>query len=354
MNDLEERISVYKEQLDEVKGPGWFRIIIGFIGSAILMFASTWGLLVLISASGLYSIPPENIGPYTTVFLLGSPVATGVAAIICIILVKRPGYGTLLMRVHMYLKRGAGEYFLSPEAEDLDLNTVMRRSLYGSILVVGIALTVVSQVLLTNISAEYIIVLGGYVILASVIILPFTMMQFYYSPWMIKEAGFFHLDVPDRSFSNVGDSIEDILEFVAGVDIVLVLLELTLATDLWVAGFIFLVVMGPLLSIVLNFTLVYTVARKQATLAMIRYLLEKHRVPDILSAKDDISQKVLALVDRPTLAEIPVSKVVSMPPEEPAAAIDIKEPIDDAVAEESETEEASEEAKPADADDYTW
>ncbi|UCE09537.1 MAG: hypothetical protein JSW61_11275 [Candidatus Thorarchaeota archaeon] len=354
MSDLEDRISVYKEHLKEVKGLGWFRIIIGFIASTILMVASTWGLLIFISSIGLYNIAPENIGPYTTYFLLGTPVATVVAALICILLIKRPEYGTLLMRLHMRLKHGAGEYFLSPEAKDLDLNTILRRSIYGSILVVGIALTAVSQVLLTNISPEYIIVLGGYVTLASIIILPFTMMQFYYAPWIIKESGFFHLDVPDRSFSNVGDNIEDILEFVAGVDIVLVLIELTLATDLWVAGFIFLVVLGPLLSIVLNFTLVYAVARKQATLAMIKYLLEKRQVPDILGSKDEIRQKVIALVDRPRLAKLLQEEVSTSPTEEHSAVSDIEEPIEEIRLESSEPEEGKEEAEHVDADDYTW
>ena len=75
---------------------------------------------------------------------LGSVLATVVALIICLVIIKFPKSVGLTLRLHATAKHGTGEYFLSPEPKNQSFGTVIRRSLYGSLLVVGIALTVIS------------------------------------------------------------------------------------------------------------------------------------------------------------------------------------------------------------------
>jgi len=135
--------------------------------------------------------------------------------------------------------------------------------------------------------------------------------------------------------SNVGDDLEDILEFFAGVDIILILLELTISVGSiapWLPIFIILIPLGPLLSIVLNFTIIFMVFKKKATLSMMEYLSTRYEVPDIHSSPDYIRSRVLALVERDLLMN-----PSNVPPIVPEVSTD-------AVVDESETPEPIETA----------
>jgi hypothetical protein len=150
--------------------------------------------------------------------------------------------------------------------------------------------------------------------IVSIVILPFTIMLLYFGPWLLKDSGLFHLDPKDRSLSNVGDDVEDILEFFAGVDIILVWLELTLRVGIeapWIPLFIIIVSLGPLFSIILNFTIVFMAFKRRSTLSMMRYLTTEFDIPDMVSSPDYIRSKVLALVDRESLVTASSSETVS-------------------------------------------
>jgi hypothetical protein len=126
----------------------------------------------------------------------------------------------------------------------------------------------------------------------------------------MREAGLFHLDAKDRSLSNVGDDVEDILEFFAGVDLVLVWIEITINVGLeapWVPIFIILVALGPLFAIILNFTLVFVFVKKRATLSMMRYISERYDVPDMATSPTYIRSQVMALVERELFMTIPAT-----------------------------------------------
>ena len=122
------------------------------------------------------------------------------------------------------------------------------------------------------------------------------------------------LDAKDRSLSNVGDDVEDILEFFAGVDIILVWLELTLSVGLdapWIPIFIIIVPLGPLFAIILNFTIVFVFVKKRATLSMMRYLSSEYDVPDMATSPNYIRSQIMTLIERELFMTAPAPLVES-------------------------------------------
>ncbi|MBA7572762.1 hypothetical protein ES708_14548 [subsurface metagenome] len=327
-------MKAFARQFEETESLSNQQILLGMTGSVIILIGSTWGVLSLLNYVQIYIVDPSNLVRYTMYMILASVIATVFAIIVSLVMIRWPRIVNLPLRIHRFAKRGTGEYFLSPEPQDQSMSTVLRRSLYGSILVVGISLTVLGFDLMVA-NAEQIIPSGTFLMLASIIVLPITIMEFYFGPWLIKDSGLFHLDERDRSLSNVGDDLEDILEFFAGVDIILILLELTISVGPiapWLPIFIILIPLGPLLSIVLNFTIIFMVFKKKATLSMIEYLSTRYEVPDIHTSPDYIRSRVLALVERDLLMN-----PSNVPPIVPEVSTDV-------VVDESETPEPLETA----------
>ncbi|MBD3407465.1 MAG: hypothetical protein GF411_15210 [Candidatus Lokiarchaeota archaeon] len=306
MNENADAMAFYEQQISETKSLKIWEIILGFTISTVLMIGSTWGLVYLLYVFNQVSIDLSRIIPYTTWMVLGSIGATLVAVLVGILILYYPRSISLPLKIHSFLKRKTGEYFLCPDVSNQSLSKIFRRSLYGSVLVTGIALTIMSIDMLVVVESADIMMFGIFVLILCTALLPLILMQFYYAPWLIKDAGLFHLDVRDRSLSNVGDDLEDILEFVAGVDIVLVWLELTINTGFsapWIPVFVILVPLGPLLSIVINFTLIFSVIQKRASSKVVQLLLETYNVPDMVENSQYIRNRVLALVDRRLLAD---------------------------------------------------
>ncbi|MBY8997098.1 MAG: hypothetical protein KGD60_05155 [Candidatus Thorarchaeota archaeon] len=319
MEETQAYSNPYKQQLDETESLSSGKLILGFVASTVIMLGFTWGLLTILNFAGVFSLDPSRFLPYTMYMLAASVGSLVLALILCAILVKWPRTVSLPLRIHRFAKRHAGDYYLSPEPEDENLGTAFRRSLYGSVLVVGIALTLLGFELMVELNTGDLIFLGTVLMIVSIVILPFTIMLLYFGPWLMKDSGLFHLDSKDRSLSNVGDDVEDILEFFAGVDIVLVWLELTLNVGTeapWIPLFIIIVALGPLFSIILNFTLVFMAIKKRATLSMMHYLTTSYEVPDMANCPDYIRSRVLALVDRELLMTATVQSPVSESPTE--------------------------------------
>jgi len=300
MEETKTYLNPYKQLFDETQDLSIRNLILGFVISTLILLGSTWGLLSLLNFSGVYSFDPSRFLPYTMYMLAAAVGSIILALILCSILIKWPRTVTLPLQIHRLAKRHSGDYFMSPEPEDENLKAAFRRSLYGSVLIVGIALTILGFELMANIDAEGLIYIGTILMIVSVIILPFTVMLLYYGPWLLKESGLFHLDTKDRSLSNVGDDVEDILEFFAGVDIILVWIELTLSvglSDPWVPVVIIIIALGPLFSIVLNFTIVFVFVKKRATMSMMEYLSTHYDVPDMVSSPGYIRNQVLSLIE---------------------------------------------------------
>ncbi|MHA2601815.1 MAG: hypothetical protein AM324_006765 [Candidatus Thorarchaeota archaeon SMTZ1-83] len=305
---------LYDEHAAKSKTLSVSQLLAGFVVSILVMVGSTWGLLYVLSVFGLISITVSHLGPYTLVMLVGSIGATIVGGILCIILVRFPRSASPALRIHRFFKRGTGEYFVSPDKKDQSFSTVMRRSLYGSVLVAGMALTIMEFDLMVVAETADILSFGAWVFILSTAILPFTILILYYGPWVIKDAGLFHLDLRDRSLSNVGDDLEDILEFFAGVDIILVWLELTITTGLdapWLPIFVILVVLGPLYAIVMNFTLIFMYVKNRATSRMIGLLVDTYKIPDMLGSGEIIRDTVMKTIDRGLVSATTMEELVA-------------------------------------------
>ncbi len=297
----------YAEQYGKGKILTRDQLIQGFIISTLIMIGSTWGLIYVYDVLTDFTISPSNLGLYTVLMTVGSLVATLIGAAVCLIILKIPRAGTLLLRVHRFFKRGTGEYFVWPEPKDQSLRLVFRRSLYGSVLVVGIGMTLVSFELMGVAQTADLALFGTWVVVISAAVLPLTVLVLYYGPWLIKDAGLFHIDQKDRSLSNVGDDLEDMLEFFAGVDLVLVWLELTLTAGFeqpWFSVFVIMVALGPLLAIIYNFTLVFMFIKNRATLQIIDLLVTRFGTKDMFESSEEIRSKVLGLIDRDILASL--------------------------------------------------
>lgn len=305
MQEKVDSIKMLAQRLEQTERLSNKQILLGLLGSTSLMIISTWGVLSLLNFVQVYPVDPSKVFPYTMYMMAGSLLSTIIALILCLAMIRWPRIVNIPLRIHRYAKRGTGEYFLSPEFADQTWPVVLRRSFYGSVLVVGISLTILGFDLMVA-STDFLLISGTYLMFISIIILPFTLLEFYFGPWLLKDSGLYHLDERDRSLSNVGDDLEDILEFFAGIDIIFLLLELTIsvgATAPWLPIFIILIPLGPLFSIVLNFTLIFMYFKNKATSSMLKFLDHQWEVPDMISTPNYIRSRVLALVDRELLVD---------------------------------------------------
>jgi hypothetical protein len=317
-------------QLENTNRLSTNQILLGLLGSTGLLIISTWGVLSLLNFVQVYPVNPSKVLPYTMYMLAGSVLSTFIALILCFSIVRWPRIVNIPLRIHRYAKKGTGEYFLSPEFTDQSWSVVLRRSLYGSILVVGIALTFLGFDLMVA-TTDFLLISGTYLMFISVIILPFTILEFYYGPWLMKDSGLYHLDERDRSLSNVGDDLEDILEFFAGVDILFIIIELAISvggTAPWLPIFIILIPLGPLFSIVLNFTLIFMLFKNEATSSMFKFLNHDCEVPDMISTPNYIRSRVLALVDRELLENPSNDNLVVPSPHVDDLSVDVENKTD--------------------------
>ncbi|NWF95513.1 MAG: hypothetical protein HXY34_05185 [Candidatus Thorarchaeota archaeon] len=294
----EEAVAVYRQRLSEGPRLKPIHYVMGFGFSAALMGVTTFDLMLYVNVVLDLGLMLSQIESYTLLMLFVWAAVCPLSVCVMYLVRQRPSVISLLLRVHRFLKRGTGEYFLCPEPGGSDLRQVLRRSLYGSVLVSGIALTVLSFQLIVPSSSEQVMTFGAAVMVVSFIVLPLTLMEFYFGPWLFKDAGLFHLDSRDRSLSNVGDDLEDMLEFFAGIDILLVWLEITLNTSTWVALLIIAIVLGPLFAIIINFTLVFTMIERDAVTSMISSIMTDHQMADIVRDPEGIRKRVLALIDK--------------------------------------------------------
>ncbi|MHA1938395.1 MAG: hypothetical protein ACXABV_16235 [Candidatus Thorarchaeota archaeon] len=339
----------YAEQFGKGKTLSVFQLVLGFVISTLIMVGSTWGLIYVYDVLTDFTISPSNLGIYTLAMTIGSLVATIIGVIVCYVILKVPRSALVLLRVHEFFKRGTGEYFVWPEPKNQSLRLVFRRALYGSILVVGIGMTLVSFELMGVAQTADLAAFGTWVVIISAAVLPLTILILYYGPWLIKDAGLFHMDLRDRSLSNVGDDLEDMLEFFAGVDLVLVWLELTLTAGFeqpWFSVFVIMVALGPLFAIIFNFTLVFMFIKNRATLQVIDRLVDRYDTQDMFNASDSIRTKVLALIDRDILASLESSDddvVASVEEEYDSIPIESDEAEEPVVTEEEDTVATEEE-----------
>lgn len=262
--------------------------IIYVLSAAILMLALHFGNFITITMN--------NIFKYINYIGIGYFIAIILGLVISVIPLKFPSTIAFILRIHRFFKRKPGYYFISPSKVECDMEQIIRRSLYGSILTTGIGLTLMDpEFILASTTEEQIMTLGYYILQATALLFPFIMLLFYNAPWILKDAGLFHLDYHDRSLSNVGDDIEDLLEFFAGIDIVLAIIEFYFNTNLIDTILLLTLSLGSLLSIVIVFTTMFFIVREKLVYRIVKHLKE-HNIDDVIHEEDKVQHELYKII----------------------------------------------------------
>ncbi len=262
--------------------------IIYIVSAAILMMALHFG--------GFITITMDNIFQYANYIGIGYFIAIFLGLIISLIPLKFPGTVSFILKIHRFFKRKPGYYFISPSKVECDLEQIVRRSLYGSILITGIGLTLMDpEFVMASTTEQQIMTLGYYIVQATGLLFPFIMLLFYNAPWVLKDAGLFHLDYHDRSLSNVGDDIEDLLEFFAGIDIALAIIEFYFNTNLIDTVLLLTLSLGALLAIVMVFTTMFFIIRQKLVYRIVKHLKSKD-IDDVIHNEDRVQRELYKII----------------------------------------------------------
>ncbi|HME55744.1 MAG TPA: hypothetical protein VKM55_26295 [Candidatus Lokiarchaeia archaeon] len=268
-------------------------IILGIIISTGIAFAAFYTLYF---ALYFMSLPPGNLIelPFNSATFLDDVnlivlvsvaifivVVVMLANIILAVIDKRIQTQEFTMRLHQLLN-GPHFYFLEYNAkyEKKNFGASLKRSLYGSTLILGIAIMVLENFLVIPDLKPMFWSATYTTIITLVIALPFVVILLYVSPLLTMEVNLYYFDKKDRIVKNVGSWLEEALHFFAIVDIVLtivVMLDSNMNPSwfLFIAGFVMLI---------FTFFLVFTVTfnkRYHARLKekLIEYLKGKYNLP---------------------------------------------------------------------------
>lgn len=178
------------------------------------------------------------------IFIVGVVV---IANLILVTIDKRIQTQEFTLRLHQLIN-GQHFYFLEYNAkyEKKSFGASLKRSSYGTILILGIAIMVLENFLVIPDlkplfwSATYTTI----TILA--ISLPFVIILLYVSPLLTMEVNLYYFDKKDRIVKNVGSWLEDALHFFAIVDIILTVIvmvdsNMNPSWFLFIAGFVILI-----------------------------------------------------------------------------------------------------------------
>lgn len=114
-------------------------------------------------------------------------------------------------------------YFLEfhSKNEKTSFGASLKRSIFGSMLVLGIGILVIENFLTIKSLQPYFFIAAGITLLCIAITLPFIMIFLYVSPLITKETNLYYYNKNDRVVKNVGSWLENSLQFFAVIDILL-------------------------------------------------------------------------------------------------------------------------------------
>lgn len=107
------------------------------------------------------------------------------------------------------------------EKEQLGFKATLARSIYGSILVLGIGILVIENFFTIPDLREYMWTASYVTIVAILVAFPLIMMYLYISPLLTKEINLYFHDKKNRVVKNVGEWLDNALQFFAVIDIIL-------------------------------------------------------------------------------------------------------------------------------------
>ncbi|MHA1797450.1 MAG: hypothetical protein ACTSVY_03290 [Candidatus Helarchaeota archaeon] len=131
------------------------------------------------------------------------------------------------------------EYFSTKE--NVKLKSSLKRSAYGSILVLGIAILIIENFLTIPDLIPYFWNASIFVLFGILITLPFIVIFLFISPLITKEINLYYHNKDDRTVRNVGGWLDDSLKLFAAVDIILVTIIILDSSTITAGWLIFII-----------------------------------------------------------------------------------------------------------------
>nr|MDO8117562.1 hypothetical protein [Candidatus Sigynarchaeota archaeon] len=168
---------------------------------------------------------------------------------------KHPSTLEFTMRAHRLTFGDDEMYFFeySTEREQISFKATLARSFYGSILVLGIGILIIENFFTIPDLQEFKWTASYIVIFSILIAFPLIMIYLYTSPLLTKEINLFAADKKNRNVKNVGEWLDNSLQFFAVIDIILtgiIIIDSNLGP--------YIIIIGCLVLIVFAWILIFT------------------------------------------------------------------------------------------------
>ncbi len=194
---------------------------------------------------------------------------------------KYPNTLEFTMRAHRMSFGDDEMYFFeySTEREQISFKATLARSFYGSILVLGIGILIIENFFTIPDLQEFKWTASYIVIFSILIAFPLIMIYLYTSPWLTKEINLFAGDKKNRNVKNVGEWLDNSLQFFAVIDIILtgiIILDSNLGSYVIIIGCLVLIVFAWILIFTTIFNNYYHADMKNQ---LKEYLKAKYAIP---------------------------------------------------------------------------
>ncbi|MHA1998201.1 MAG: hypothetical protein ACTSU9_08790 [Promethearchaeota archaeon] len=206
---------------------------------SLAIIASALSLIIYFDINGEFMIEVNSIirtlhflpftsfdlGVFLTIVFLTSIyflIIVGVSYTILKVIDKKISFLQFNFKLHdfMYEKH---LYFLEfhTKEEKINFGASFKRAVFGTMLVLGIAVLVIENFLTIESLKQYFFVASAITLVSLAISLPFIVIFLYISPLITKEINLYYYNKNDRVVKNVGSWLENSLQFFAVIDIIL-------------------------------------------------------------------------------------------------------------------------------------
>ncbi|MFX0102758.1 MAG: hypothetical protein ACFFCS_24535 [Candidatus Hodarchaeota archaeon] len=274
----------------------------GLVFGLVFYFATIFAVVILLYIQGWFGqFGFTNFLPLALIFGAVAGIGLGIIFLISILIIKTlskwPRLINATLKLHRIFQRGPGLYYIiksDDDAASIGIKTGLSRSIYGALLILGVSFRIATLQFIGL--AEFKAQSSMSLLIIDVCILPLILCFFYVSPWVIRESSVFHARKVDRTVRNVGDWLEDFLEFFVGLDIIITLIEfyITIQDVLWFLITLMLT-FGPLLAIVLIFTVTFFFF-KHDIIIKYRLFLESRNIKELEMHGDEIKTDVMEML----------------------------------------------------------
>lgn len=216
-----------------------------------------------------------NACAYAFIYILG--------IMVCKLLEKKIHVLEFTFKVHRKWHSDDDLYFFEyfTAKEDVSFKATFNRSIYGGILVLGIAILVMENFLTIPDLQDFFWVAGTILIFVMFVLIPVIIIFLYCSPLITKEINLYFHDKKNRTVRNVGGWLDDSLQLFAAVDIILtviIIIDTTTINAFWLV-FIMCLTLG-VFSLFLVMTAIFNRNyHSKLSLMFKQYLAMKYKIP---------------------------------------------------------------------------